>query len=386
MMRLAVVTSLALIAAPLAAQGTVSGQGYGYPPGALGTRAQATGGALAQFDEESPVNPATLMRWGQAALHFQYDPEFRTVTAAGASEVRTVVGRFPVIVAAIPVGSRASLGLSIATLLDRTFDTRSVDRRLIGAESLYVTEQLRADGGMNDIRLGGAYGVTQWLNVGVGLHAITGQNQVIQSASVQRTDPALGDSTGGRIAAYDVTLGFRGTAISAGADFHPVRTLAIGVSARKGGALRTLRADSAGKDSTVTRAHVPDRWGVGVRYSGIVGTVLAASVDWDGWSSLQSLGEIATARDGYTYSIGGETRGPRFVGNVMTLRLGARLRTLPYLAAGSDVRERTLAAGFGIPFAFERATMNFSAQNAVRTAGSSRETAWTMGFGLTVRP
>jgi hypothetical protein len=385
-MRVIAVFSLLLIAAPLAAQGTLSGQGYGYPPGGLGTRTQGTGGALAEFDEETPLNPAALMRWGQPGLHFQYDPEYRRVTAAGAEGVRTVVGRFPVIVAAIPVGSRASLALSMSTLLDRTYETTNTARRLIGAESLYVTERLRANGGMNDIRLGGAFGFTKWLNVGVAVHAITGQNQVIQSASVQSTDPALGDSTGGRFAAYDVSLGFRGSALSAGADLHPTRSLSIGLSGRLGGPLRTLRADTAGKDSTITRAHVPDKWGVGLRYTGIAGTVLAANVDWDGWSSMQSLGERAVARDGYTYAVGGETRGPRFVGNIVTLRAGARLRTLPYLAAGQDVKERTLAAGFGIPFAYERATMNFSAQNAVRTAGASRETAWTFGFGLTVRP
>ena len=385
-MRIIAVFFLLLVAVPLAAQGTLSGQGYGYPPGGLGTRTQGTGGALAEFDEETPLNPAALMRWGQPGLHFQYDPEYRRVTAAGAEGVRTVVGRFPVIVAAIPVGSRASLALSMSTLLDRTYETTNTARRLIGAESLYVTERLRANGGMNDIRLGGAFGVTKWLNVGAAVHAITGQNQVIQSASVQSTDPALGDSTGGRFAAYDVSLGFRGSALSAGADFHPTRSLSIGVSGRLGGPLRTLRADTAGKDSTITRAHVPDKWGVGLRYSGIAGTVLAANVDWDGWSSMQSLGERAVARDGYTYAVGGETRGPRFVGNIVTLRAGARLRTLPYLAAGQDVKERTLAAGFGIPFAYERATMNFSAQNAVRTAGASRETAWTFGFGLTVRP
>jgi hypothetical protein len=385
-MRIIAVFFLLLVAVPLAAQGTLSGQGYGYPPGGLGTRTQGTGGALAEFDEETPLNPAALMRWGQPGLHFQYDPEYRRVTAAGAAGVRTVVGRFPVIVAAIPVGSRASLALSMSTLLDRTYETTNTARRLIGAESLYVTERLRANGGMNDIRLGGAFGVTKWLNVGIAVHAITGQNQVIQSASVQSTDPALGDSTGGRFAAYDVSLGFRGSALSAGADFHPTRSLSIGLSGRLGGPLRTLRADTAGKDSTITRAHVPDKWGVGLRYSGIAGTVLAANVDWDGWSSMQSLGERAVARDGYTYAVGGETRGPRFVGNIVTLRVGARLRTLPYLAVGQDVKERTLAAGFGIPFAYERATMNFSAQNAVRTAGASRETAWTFGFGLTVRP
>ena len=385
-MRVIAILSLLLVAAPLAAQGTVSGQGYGYPPGSTGTRTQGTGGALAQFDEETPLNPAALMRWGAPGLHFQYDPEFRRVTVAGASQVRTMVGRFPVIVAAIPVGSRASLALSMSTLLDRTFETTNTQRRLVGAESLYVTERLNANGGMNDIRLGGAFGVTEWLNVGAAVHAITGQNKVIQSASVQSTDPALGDSTAGRFAAYDVTLGFRGSAVSAGADFHPTRTLSIAASGRLGGALRTLRPDSTGKDTTVTRAHVPNEWSVGLRYGGIAGTVLAANVDWNGWSSLQSLGERAVARDGYTYAVGGETRGPRFVGNIVTLRAGARVRTLPYLAAGQDVRERTLAAGFGIPFSYGRAMMNFSAQNAVRTAGASRGTAWTIGFGLTVRP
>ena len=43
-----------------AAQGTVGGQGFGYPAGQYSSRAAATAGALAPFDPMSPVNPAAI--------------------------------------------------------------------------------------------------------------------------------------------------------------------------------------------------------------------------------------------------------------------------------------------------------------------------------------
>src|SRR6185312_14916219 len=48
-------------AAALGAQGSLGLQGYGYPGGELSTRALATGGALGDFDANSPINPAALM-------------------------------------------------------------------------------------------------------------------------------------------------------------------------------------------------------------------------------------------------------------------------------------------------------------------------------------
>ena len=44
----------------LAAQGTVSAQGLGYPPGQISTMARGAGGALADFDPATPLNPASM--------------------------------------------------------------------------------------------------------------------------------------------------------------------------------------------------------------------------------------------------------------------------------------------------------------------------------------
>lgn len=381
--------ALVLAATEARGQGNVSTQGYGYPPGHLGTRAQGSGGAIAEFDEESPVNPSALIGWNNPGVHVQYDPEFRRVRLASGPRIpNTTISRFPVIIAAIPFSSRGAVGVSIATMLDRTFLTTSTNRRLIGAESLYVTERFRAAGGMNDVRLGGAYRLGRFVTVGVAGHAITGESRLTQAAAFNRQRPSGGtiaSDSGFVTYGQDVTLGFSGVAFSAGAQIQPTKTLGVALSGRYGGNIRTTRQVESG-DSVVTRAEVPDRWGVGVRYQGIAGTLLAAGVQWDGWSALQSLGVDAVARDAYTYSLGAETAGPRVLGTVVTLRGGVRLRTLPYEALGEQVRERAITGGFGIPVAFNRAQIGVSVQHAARTAGDAQETGWTFGFGLTVRP
>ena len=380
---------LVLAAAGARAQGNVSTQGYGFPPGHLGTRSQGSAGAVAEFDEESPVNPASLIGWNNPGVHVQYDPEFRRVRlASGARVPNTTISRFPVVIAAIPVSPRGAMGVSIATLLDRTFLTTTTNRRLIGAESLYVTERVRAVGGMSDVRLGGAYRLGRLATVGAAAHVITGENRLTRAAAFNREQPGggtIGSDSGFVTYGQDVALGFSGIAFSAGAQLLPTRNLGIAVSGRYGGNIRATRQVESG-DSVVTRAEVPHRWGIGLKYQGITRTLLAAGVQWDGWSALQSLGVDAVARDAYTYSLGAETGGPRVLGTVVTLRGGVRLRTLPYEALGEQVRERAITGGFGVPVAFNRAQIGVSVQHAARTAGDARETGWTFGFGLTVRP
>ena len=84
-MRVVALCSLLLATAPLAAQGTVSGQGYGYPPGALGTRTQGTGGALTQFDEETPVNPGSTFSMIRSSAESQPPAHPAFVPSSGAS-------------------------------------------------------------------------------------------------------------------------------------------------------------------------------------------------------------------------------------------------------------------------------------------------------------
>jgi len=108
----------ATVAASASAQGNLSSQGFGYPAGGLSTHAEGLGGSIAENDALSPVNPAALSSWGRPGLYFQYDPEFRSVTANGQSD-HTLTARFPLLAGALNIGSRFTLGVASTTLLDR---------------------------------------------------------------------------------------------------------------------------------------------------------------------------------------------------------------------------------------------------------------------------
>ena len=80
MMRCVFVVLACCITPALAgAQGTLSGQGFGYPLGGLSARSLANGGAGGEFDPRSARNPASIALGPRSGLSFQYDPEFRSV-------------------------------------------------------------------------------------------------------------------------------------------------------------------------------------------------------------------------------------------------------------------------------------------------------------------
>ena len=118
MMQRFFVTTLALLGIPALtmAQGTISTQGFGYPTGGLSTRAAAAGGGFAEFDFTSPRNPSSTLGWGRGGLYFQYEPEFRTVTA-GPSTDNTMTARFPIWMAGLQLGSKAMGTLTYSRLV-----------------------------------------------------------------------------------------------------------------------------------------------------------------------------------------------------------------------------------------------------------------------------
>jgi hypothetical protein len=65
---------------------------------------------------------------------------------------------------------------------------------------------------------------------------------------------------------------------------------------------------------------------------------------------------------------------------------------LPFIAGDSEVRELAFAAGIGAQFSRNRAAFDVTLQRASRTPNSSatigdvRERAYTLSFGLRVRP
>ena len=380
---------LALAASPLAAQGVASVQGFGYPVGQLGARAGATAGALAEFDETTPLNPAAVLNWQAAGVHFQYQPEFRSSDAASGS-IHTVANRVPVVIAALPIGARAAFALSLSSLLDRTWATSVTQRQLVGAESLYVTNASASDGGMNDVRLAFGWGVGRWLSVGVAAHAVVGLDRFTQTVTLTRNDPRTSTTTETEFSPYSQSadIRFSGGAYSAGALFRPFRPLSIGVSARKGQSIKLTR-----RDSLVGRADVPDRIGAGAAYEVAARTLLAANVEWVGWSSLAPLSQQSKPHDALGWSAGIEAPGPRFVGRELTLRAGFRHRPLAYDAPigtnGSTVEwgkveENAATVGFSAPFAYDRALVTVFGQQASRNVGG--EKAFALGIGITVRP
>lgn len=385
--------ALLLAAAPLPAQGTPSVQGYGYPTGQLGTRAQSTAGALAEVDEATPLNPAAVIHWATPAIQFQYEPEFRRTRLPDGGTLRTTTNRFPSVFAAFPAGGRMAFSLSISQLLDRTFETVRTSRQLVGAESLFVSEQTSVEGGMSDVRLAGSYALTRWLALGLGVHGVVGSNRFDQRVAVSRTtQDAASDTTGAFNRYRQITpLRFSGSAISVGAEVRPLGKLVIGASARLGNRLRMEGRSAGGADSLIADADVPARFGIGASYEIATRTSLAASVERTRWSDLAPLSRQSQPRDATSYSVGVETPGPRLLGRALTLRAGFRSRELAYDAPDgsqpirwTQVTERSATVGAMAPFAFNRANLHLFLQRAGRNV--AEETAYTVGLGLTVRP
>jgi hypothetical protein len=145
---------------------------------------------------------------------------------------------------------------------------------------------------------------------------------------------------------------------------------------------------------------VPHRLGAGLRFDGIKGATIAARVNWEGWSSLEGLTphEGLPVSDTFEYGVGADVAGPRIGSNSVMLRLGVRLRDLPFgvradsgrsLPEVRDVRELGFAGGVGIPLASNRAMVDLAVQRAARSpSGRSdlEERAWTLSLGLRVRP
>ncbi len=364
-----------------AAQGSLSVQGFGYPPGELSTRALATGGGLAEFDPITPINPATLTQFGRTGFSFQYDPEFRTTTVGGATSHNTIA-RFPVVALGVPFRQRFTIGLSASTFLDRSFTTQYQTTTPVGGQLVQANENIDSRGSISDLRLGlGAY-VARWLQVGVAVHRLTGQNRLVSGRQFADTTQfgSVSDST---------TLDYTGSGLSAGVILTPVRGFSVAGSARHGGGLRVAR-----NDSVLARADAPDRVGVGVRFDRISGATFAASYAHTSWSRMRGLGSATLdPRDANELMGGIEAVGPTLGTAPLILRAGARRRTLPFAVGGASIRETDVSGGLGLPFAGGRALGDLTVQHANRTpdGGSTTlpgasERAWTVSIGFTVRP
>jgi hypothetical protein len=366
---------VALLPAAARAQGNLSTQGFGYPAGVLSTRALGTGGAIGEIDPLSTANPAAISSFGGAALYFQADPESRTLHLGTGTE-SAKVARYPLIAASVPMGESFMLGLSVSNLLDRTFETTARRSQVVGDSTVLSTTVFKSNGAMADLRLGLAWAPQSWLRVGGGVHAITGDNRV---RNTQVFDDTL------RFAALidTATVGYTGSAVSAGFEAIIAREWSVAGSYRRGGSLSLQRGDT-----TLSRAYVPDHLGMSVAFLGIRGSSIAVRTSKDTWSRMAGLGSSSIRiTDGWDTSVGADMLGPRIGARSVQFRAGARWRTLPFGTPTSSVAEKSYSVGAGTSFSRGRASLDLAGVRALRDAGPGvSETANTLSVGITVRP
>lgn len=369
-----------VIAGAAGAQGNVSSLGQGYPPGQLSTRDLGAGGAFGEIDAESPINPAALTTWGTIGLHFQYDPEFRTVSAGGITE-RTTTNRFPLFSAAIPIG-HFTIGLAFSTVLDRTWETnvtQPLPNQVGDTGTQTYTAQYKSTGGLNDLRLGLGWAVTPWLSIGGAMDWFTGENQITQLTTFSDTNQNVYQAS-----IYENTISYGGVGASGGIILRPISSLALAGSFRVGGNIRARLNDS----TTLANGNVPARAGGSLSFTGIPGVTLGGRVDWEQWSRLNDLGVgDVTANNGVGWSAGTDIQGPKIFERTIQLRLGGGRRPLPYAVDGTQIYETDLSGGLGIPFGRGRVTIDVSVVRDWRTSvvGVS-ESAYIVSTGLTIHP
>ncbi|HJQ19153.1 MAG TPA: hypothetical protein VJ867_02320 [Gemmatimonadaceae bacterium] len=367
------VAAIAVAAAQASAQGTLSTQGLGYPPGQLSTQAASMGGSLGEMDSFSPLNPAALGLLTTPVVFFQAEPEYRALRVGG-KLTRSSVTRFPLILGALPLGEKWAVGLSASTLLDRTWSTTRRDTQFVGADTLSGSLTERSDGSIADIRLAVAYAVVPWLRVGVGGHAYSGRDVMSDSRSFDDTAKFAG-------AVQRNTIGFGGNAISVGAQTLWPRVASVAVSYRHGGTLHVYDGDAV-----IGSGSVPDHLGVGVAYLGMRGLTIAARAARDKWTRLDGATSATDIHEAWDLGVGADVTGPRFGPSPVAFRAGGRWRTLPFSVGSTAVKERTISGGFGLPFALGRVDLNLGVLRATRTSGTMSEDAWTISTGFAVRP
>ena len=358
------------------AQGTLSGLGFGYPVGGTSTRTAATGGAFAEFDPLSPVNPAALGGFQRTLMTAQTEPEFRTLRFGNVKE-STTAERVPLLMLIFPLPRNVALSLSGSTFLDRSYTTVTTGRVVVEGNSITTNDRSDVRGSIGDLRAGLGWRVNSKVSVGIGGHLFTGDNLVARRRVFADTLSFGSVDDSSHVTYY-------GMALSIGGELQIVKGLAVQGSYRAGGSL-----ESRIRDTVRTQGSVPDRAGLSLRYYGIAGSTFAVGLEKVAWTQMKGLGsDLVQAHDATNLRAGAEVAGPRLRGSPVLLRVGYARNELPFGANSLTVKESRITGGLGLPIARDFASVDISVQRANRTmtGGTVKEAAWMLGFGLQIRP
>ncbi|WKW12030.1 hypothetical protein Strain138_001302 [Pseudogemmatithrix spongiicola] len=355
------------------AQGSIGAQGLGYPVGGLSGAAAALGGANAELDPNSSVNPAAITRANRFSIMLRFEPEMRETTVGSQRAYANLV-RFPGFQATGGYGRWVG-AIGISPMLDRTWRNQISDTLVVSGVPTESQLQVSSDGAMNDARVALGYVISPRVQVGAAVHAVVGENRTF----FQRVFP---DTSGVQGISQTNSFGFAGSAYSVGVVAEVLTDLVLSASTKFGGDL-TMELEG----SELTTAKVPSRTGVGLAYFGIRGITAHVRADQVRWTDLEGLsGSASAVFDGTELAAGLEALGPTLFGANMLLRAGLRDRTLPFGVNGEQVRENGFAFGLGLPLARGRTQIDLGAQRLRRSSPGAQENSWFLSLGFGIRP
>ena len=377
--RIASVLLLVLAAAPVAAQSSQFGvRGLGIPLRPLSVRSAGSAGATGLFDPESGVNPAAIGLVSFTMASFQTVQSWRRST----SPTGTVSGkdnRYPgIFVTGHVGGTPVSLSLSASGYTDRNFSIATSDTLIIRGEEVTTIDTLRSLGGVSDVRGGFGWRVSNRLQLGLGVHMLTGSNRILSTRRFSDTTYAG--------AAEQFTISYLGAGVSAGIMARVGRSLTLAGTIRADHKLR-LERDSA-KIGTIK---LPMTLSGGARLQVGNQLILAGAATYRTWSASDDdiveqggVGSINTTefQAGLEYFRDGDRP------SNLPIRLGFFHARLPFpLQSGDNTSETGITFGTSKRFVADRAGFDLALSQIWRRGGEGfTERATQFTFGISVRP
>lgn len=359
------VCALAVGGSSLRAQDSEFGiRGLGSPGHWESAGSRMTAGAFAAFDELSALADASLAFQTRLTATANSATSRRSVDL-GAGSASVTATRFPLFQVSGPVYRRFVVGGGYSAYLDQTYRVLNRDTIVIRGDSQVVTDELRGDGGVSDLRLAVATAVGEHLFFGAGIHGMVGSTRILAGRTFSDTSAYRSYSQQGEIR-------YEGLGGSVSAIASLFGRLMIAVYGRSDGKL----TGNLDPNITVTR-DLPYTLGAAARLELAAKLRLAGGVTYRNWS----VSADSNAYNVLDWSVGAEVGSP-----ALPLRFGVRGGQLPFGPGGVAPKEIGGAAGTGFGFAKGHAQLDLGVEYLERTGGRLRETVWTTFAGLTVRP
>jgi hypothetical protein len=341
-------------------------------------RSTGTGGSFGLFDSESSFNPASIGMVSFTSASFQSVQSWRrSVSPAGVSTASD--NRYPGIFVAGPIGGTPfAISLSSSGYTDRNFSIASRDTLILRGVPVETIDTLNSLGGVSDVRAGIAWRGSTRLQVGLGIHLLTGSNRI--SSTRRFSDTAYAG------AAEQTTLSYLGTGVSAGVMARLGRALTLAGMVRADEKLRVER------DSTrVGTTKLPVTVSGGARLQFGDQLQLAGSATYRSWSSADGdivaqggIGSVSTTEVNVGFEYLRDPRRP----NNLPLRVGFYRARLPFpVVRGQNINETGISIGTSKRFVGERAGFDLALGRVWRKGGTGfSERATLLTVGISVRP